>query len=112
MKLFLIGIVFASLAQAQTNPVAPPKPLPERKDVVAWRTFAEGEMVRQKDRVVPKFSSNVTALDQKEVKVQGFMMPLQTGEKQSHFMLAAMPVDCAFCLPGGPESLVEVKTKT
>jgi hypothetical protein len=22
-----------------------------------------------------------------------------------------MPVDCAFCMPGGPESLVEVKTK-
>jgi len=40
------------------------------------------------------------------------MMPLEMGEKQSHFVLAAMPVTCAFCLPGGPESMVEVKMKT
>jgi hypothetical protein len=39
------------------------------------------------------------------------MMPLQVGDKQTHFVLAAMPVTCSFCMPGGPESLVEVKTK-
>ena len=54
----------------------------------------------------------MAALDQKEVKVQGFMMPLQIGDKQSHFVLSAMPQSCSFCLPGGPESMVEVKTKT
>ncbi|MGH6631231.1 MAG: DUF3299 domain-containing protein, partial [Burkholderiales bacterium] len=47
----------------------------------------------------------------KEVKVQGFMMPLQMGEKQTHFVLSATPQSCAFCLPGGPEAMVEVKTK-
>jgi len=50
-------------------------------------------------------------VDQKEGKVQGFMMPRQMGDKQSHFVLTAMPQSCAFCLPGGPESMVEVKTK-
>jgi hypothetical protein len=60
---------------------------------------------------VPQFSSGVAALDKKDVKVQGFMMPLEMGDQQSHFVLAAMPTTCAFCLPGGPESLVEVMMK-
>ena len=60
---------------------------------------------------MPQFAQSITALDQKEVKVQGFMMPLQVGDKQTHFVLSAMPQTCSFCMPGGPESLVEVKTK-
>jgi hypothetical protein len=39
------------------------------------------------------------------------MMPLSVGEQQSHFVLTAMPQSCAFCLPGGPETMVEIKTK-
>lgn len=85
--------------------------LPERKDVVSWKLLSQVELVRQKDRYVPQFSSNVTALNKKEVKMQGFMLPLQMGDKQTHFVLAAMPQTCAFCMPGGPESLVEVKSK-
>ena len=85
--------------------------LVERKDVVSWKLLAQVELVKVKDRYQPQFSTGVAALDAKEVKLQGFMMPLEMGDKQSHFILAAMPVDCAFCLPGGPESLVEVKMK-
>jgi hypothetical protein len=33
------------------------------------------------------------------------------GDKQSHFVLTAMPQTCSFCMPGGPESMVEVKSK-
>lgn len=114
---FLLALAFAFPAAAQHEP--PPgadpsqfKPLVERKDVVSWKTFAQVEIVKMKDRYVPQFAANVTSLDQKQVKVQGFMLPLQTGEKQSHFVLAAMPQTCSFCMPGGPESMVEVKTKT
>jgi len=87
------------------------KPLPDRKDVVSWKLLAQVELVRLKDRYAPQFSSGVAALDRKEVKLQGFMLPLQMGDKQSHFVLSAMPVTCAFCMPGGPEQLVEVKAK-
>ena len=87
------------------------KPLAERKDVLSWRLLGQVELVKVKDRYVPQFAGPIAALDQKEVKVQGFMMPLQTGDKQTHFVLSAMPQTCAFCLPGGPEQLVEVKSK-
>jgi hypothetical protein len=84
---------------------------PERNDVVSWKLLSQVELVKQKDRYVPQFSANVAALNKKEVKMQGFMLPLQMGEKQTHFVLAAMPQTCSFCLPGGPESMVEVKSK-
>jgi hypothetical protein len=87
------------------------KPLPERKDVVSWKVLSQVEVVKQKDKFVPQFAGAVTALDKKDVKLQGFMMPLSVGEQQSHFVLTAMPQSCAFCLPGGPETMVEIKTK-
>ena len=101
--LFAILVLAAVSVAAQT--------LPERKDVVSWKLLAQVELVKVKDRFQPQFSAGVAALDAKEVKVQGFMMPLEMGDKQSHFILAATPVDCAFCMPGGPESFVEVKAK-
>lgn len=103
------------LAQHQVPPGMDPsqfKPLPDRSDVVSWKLLAQVELVRQKDRYVPQFARDVAALDRKQVKVQGFIMPLQMGDKQSHFVLTAMPQTCSFCLPGGPESMVEVKSKT
>jgi hypothetical protein len=111
----LLAFTVPAFAQHQVPPGVDPnqfQPLPERKDVVSWKTLSQVELVKQKDRYVPQFAKDVSALDQKEVKMQGFMMPLQVGDKQSHFVLTAMPQSCAFCLPGGPESMVEVKSKT
>ena len=107
-------IALPALAQHQPPQGDPNqfKPLPDRNDVVSWKLLSQVELVKQKDRYVPKFANDVAALDQKQVKVQGFIMPLQMGDKQSHFVLTAMPQTCAFCLPGGPESMVEVKSKT
>jgi hypothetical protein len=90
----------------------PLKPLPEVKGVVSWKTLGQVELVKVKDRVVPQFSDGVLKMNATEVKLQGFMMPLEMGDKQKHFVLTAMPQTCSFCLPGGPESLVEVRTKT
>ena len=66
----------------------------------------------EKNKVLPVFPTTVQALDQKSQRIQGFMMPLDPGEKQKHFLLSSVPLTCAFCVPGGPESMVEVKTKT
>jgi len=107
--------VLPVLAVAQQPPGMDPggfKPPREREDVVSWRTFAQVDLVKMKNRYVPQFSSNVTALDNQQVKVQGFMLPLEATDKQTHFLLSAMPPSCPFCMPGGPESMVEVRTKT
>jgi hypothetical protein len=46
------------------------------------------------------------------VKVQGFIIPLDMGDKQKRFLLAAVPPHCSFCLPAGPDSVVEVVAKS
>src|SRR5712671_2611946 len=118
IRILLLAVLAMPLlvnAQHQAPPGVDPtafKPLPDRKDVLSWKTLAQVELVKQKDRYVPQFSSSVAALDSKNVKLQGFMMPLEMGEKQAHFVLASTPTTCAFCVPGGPESMVEVKMKT
>lgn len=42
------------------------------------------------------------------VSLTGFMLPLDTGRQQSHFLLSAYPLTCGYCVAGGPGSLVEV----
>lgn len=88
------------------------KPLPELKGVVSWKTLADVKILKQKDRFVPDFGKGVATLDKKEIRLQGFMMPLDVGEKQKRFLLVALPPTCSYCLPGGPEQMVEVQTKT
>ena len=87
-------------------PPPPMQPLPEIKGVVSWNTLAKVKQIKTKDR------KEINALDNTEVKVQGFMMPLEPGEKQKHFLISLTPQSCSFCLPAGPEGVVEVKTKT
>ena len=111
LLLVALALSAAAYAQAPSAPQDAFKPLPERKDVVSWKLLAQVELVKMKDKFVAQFSAGVSALDKKEVKVQGFMMPLEMGDKQTHFILSAMPASCAFCMPGGPEQLVEVRTK-
>jgi len=86
--------------------------LPERAGIVAWRTLAQVETEQVGVRIVNKFSREILALDQKEVKLQGFIVPLDIGDRQKRFLLSAVPPECPFCLPAGPDALVEVQAKT
>jgi hypothetical protein len=94
------------------SPNSPFAPLPERADVVPWSLLSDVKTKPVKNRLLPAFPPPVVALNDKTQRIQGFMMPLEPGEKQKHFLLSAVPLTCSFCTPGGPESMVEVKTKT
>lgn len=93
------------------SPNSPFPPLEERADVLSWSMLTDVKTKVEKNRILPIFSTAVLALHQKTQRVQGFMMPLDPGEKQKHFLLSSVPLTCAFCVPGGPESMVEVRTK-
>lgn len=94
------------------SPNSPFAPLQERADVLPWSVLTDVKTRLEKNRLLPVFPANVQALNLKSQRVQGFMMPLEPGEKQKHFLLSSVPLTCSFCVPGGPESMVEVKTKT
>lgn len=93
------------------DPRSPIKPLQERAGVLAWGLLSSVSNKVEKNKLVPIFPAQVQALDKKKVRVQGFMMPLEPGDKQQHFLLSAVPTSCAFCVPAGPEGLIEVRSK-
>ena len=94
------------------SPNSPFAPLQDRADVLPWSVLTAVKTKVEKNRVLPVFPSTIQALNLKSQRIQGFMMPLDAGEKQTHFLLSSVPLTCSFCVPGGPESMVEVKTKT
>jgi hypothetical protein len=77
--------------------------------VVSWDLLGQVQVVRENGRYVPRYAEPVRKLDAAQVKLQGFMIPLATGRTHTHFVLSANPSDCGFCMPGGPESYVEVQ---
>jgi hypothetical protein len=86
--------------------------IPDVKGAVSWDLLAKVKPVRSKERILPEFDKDVLNLNKREVKLAGFMMPLSPGDKQTHFLVTVTPQTCNFCLPAGPEGMVEVKTKT
>lgn len=93
------------------DPRSPFKPLQEREGVLAWSLLSAVSTRPEKNRLVPTFPAQVQSLNQQKVKVQGFMMPLEPGDKQRHFLLSSVPTSCSFCVPAGPEGLIEVRTR-
>lgn len=93
------------------SPNSPFAPIQERADVLPWSVLTAVKTRVDKNRILPVFNPSINALDKRSQRVQGFMMPLEPGEKQKHFLLSSVPLTCPFCTPGGPESMVEVKTR-
>ena len=93
------------------SPQSPIKPLPQREDVLPCSTLTQLEKKTTKTRVVPQFSAEQQALHGTVQRVQGFMVPLDAKELQVHFLLTTVPLTCSFCIPGGPESMIEVRAK-
>ena len=96
---------------ASSAPAVMPQ-LPEIKGVVSWNLLSKVKQVKAKDRILPEFTKDIVALNDQEIKVQGYMMPLEPGEKQKHFLLSINPQSCSYCLPAGPEGVVEVNSRT
>ena len=127
--LAIAGLTATVTATAQTlsSPIAAPPagtgagthgagspfaPLQARADVIPWSVLTDVKTRTEKNRILPVFNVSQTALNQKTQRIQGFMMPLEPGTSQRHFLLSSVPLTCSFCSAGGPESMVEVRTKT
>jgi hypothetical protein len=82
--------------------------LPEKEGIVSWNTLAKVEPVKRDGRMVPEFAKEILGLDQHQVRIQGFILPMDLGDKQKHFLISAVPPHCPFCLPAGPDAVVEV----
>lgn len=108
-----------ALAAVQARPLAPTesvwKPAATPPGGVSWAVLESTKEVTRtgKDGYIyskPAFAPAVQALKGKTVKVSGYMMPLQNGASQTHFVLLAYPPDCPFHLNPAPTQFIEVKT--
>jgi len=79
--------------------------------IVSWGTLAQVRHRTVNGHIEHSFSKAVSTLDNKQVKLRGFVIPLDRGEKHSHFLLSASPRSCFECWAAGPEGWVEVVTQ-
>lgn len=93
------------------SPLSAFKPLENREGVVPWTVLGSVTTRRIDNQLVPVFPDPVKAMNKTRVTVQGFMMPLEAGIKQRRFLLSSVPTTCPYCVPAGPEGLIEVRTK-
>lgn len=86
---------------------------PAPSGTIPWQLLLSAKTVQKADKKYgPSFPKEVRELDKQQVRLFGFMMPLDQARKQKRFLLSAYPPHCSFCLTGGPESLVEVIADT
>jgi hypothetical protein len=93
------------------------KPAPTPPGGLAWSVLESTKETTRKDqndliRSKPIFPAEVKALNGKRVKVNGYMLPLENGATQSHFVLLAYPPDCPFHLNPLPMQFIEVRAAT
>jgi len=118
MKSFLFAAAFALLltpavtvAQTKTSTY---KGIPS----MVWPKLYDIKFLKTKDAAgeeydKPVFSAATKAIDKKNISLPGYIIPFENGMKSSHFMLSSLPVNaCFFCGVGGPETVIEVFTKT
>jgi hypothetical protein len=82
---------------------------PAPAGTLPWAVLTQAKTVQKADKKFgPEFTKEIRQLDKQDVKLYGFMMPLDQSAKQKRFLLSPFPPHCSFCTPGGPESMVEV----
>lgn len=109
----LLGPGLIPVTRAAATPPRPPaegtaKPGGAASGVIPWTRLQKVRLVEDNNKTQPEFDASVASLDGQEVMIEGFIMPLDQGEKQKHFLLSAYPQSCPFCSPFGPEGLVEI----
>ena len=84
-----------------------------------WKTLSRITYTKEYDEVMgfkidkPVFSEEIKALDGKVVTIRGFIIPTEGYKSHTEFIFSAFPYSmCFFCGGAGPETVMEVVTKT
>lgn len=80
-----------------------------------WRTLAKITYEKEYDEMlgfkvdVPVFSEQVKNLENEEVEVKGYIIPVEGYKNHKEFIFSAFPYNmCFFCGGAGPETVMEV----
>ena len=109
------------LALISLSAFNPPQPADERKKQEAlpqassdmWDKLATAKI--DFDEKASLFRAivpvDVKALSGKDVTINGFILPLETSTKYTHFLLSKRTPTCPYCMPGGPTEVFDVYMK-
>ena len=85
----------------------------------AWKTLSKITYKKEYDEMLgfkvdmPIFSAEVKALDGKNVTIKGYIIPVEGYKSHKEFVFSAYPYNmCFFCGGAGPETVMEVKSKS
>ncbi len=84
-------------------------PIPEVVEGgIPWETLLKADVSFDEYTLLASFPEEVSERDGETLKIAGFMMPLETEEKQKWFLLTSNPPHCFFHIPGGAAGVIEV----
>jgi hypothetical protein len=75
-----------------------------------WNLLNEAHVAvdRKRGAMVASFPGDLQQLNGRVMKVEGFILPLETGSEMRHFALTRRNSGCPFCPPNLPTEAVEV----
>ena len=86
----------------------------------SWESFGETGMIEYSYKddkgydwlgFRPEFKEKIKKLDGEEILIQGYMFPLDQGEKQSRFLLGPFPISCPYHPHVSSNLTIEVHAK-
>ena len=79
-----------------------------------WQSLSKAKinLDEKKNVFVAVVPPEVKAMDGKVETVAGFMLPLESTFKHTHFLLSKRTPTCPYCMPGGPVEIIDVYMKT
>lgn len=80
-----------------------------------WKTLSKITYTKEYDEIlgfkvdVPQFSDEIQALEDKEITIKGYIIPVEGYKSHKEFIFSAYPYNmCFFCGGAGPETVMEV----
>lgn len=78
-----------------------------------WKALSDVKFKVRGEFYYPQFGEKVKALNGKTVEIAGYLYALEETRWSKHFALSSLPLEsCFFCGVGGPETVVEVESKS
>jgi hypothetical protein len=97
-------------ALEKLTPKAPPGAL-------SWDDLGKADIVynEKTGQLSATFPEHIRKLDGQTIKVAGFLFPVdvsqEPGESTIRYLLTALPPSCPFCLPAGPNYMMDMNIK-
>jgi len=82
--------------------------VPELEGVVSWKDLTDVQVDYKDYALTARFPEKIRSLHGQEVRIAGFMTPLENSERQRHFVISSQPPHCFFHFMGGPASVAEI----